>query len=448
MREKFNRLTKDSLVYGLGDAINKSVAIFLVPVYTRIFSTADYGVIDVLATISSMLSLSIILGFTNSQNFYFFKTDNMHDQCTTLSTSFIFRITVGILVGTIAYIFADFISMLVFKNKAYGIYLKIIALTVPLEALKTLFVNIQRLTFAKWKYLLLTVGSGLTTILFIVYLVVIKRVGLIGVFEGRLGGVMVFAVVGFFLAKDYLKISFSKSRLWEMAKYSIPLVPLTLALWVLKFSDRYFLLKFSNTSQIGLYSIGNKFALGIAMVVSAFLMAWNPFSFSVAKEDDAKQFYAKVLTYYLTGICFLSILLSLFARELLMLIAQPAYYGGSKVVGLLAFSSIAYGAHHIISIGLALTKKTSLMSLSFIIAAIANIILNYLLIPSFNIMGAACATLISFVIADIFSYFMSQKYYYINYETAKLGKIILFSGIIYLGGLGIDGLAIDNRLIL
>ena len=410
------------------------IGIFLVPIYTRIFSPSDYGIMDVLGAVTTMIGIFIIMRFTAAQTFYFFDTEDKRDRCLTLSTSLIYRIFVSFIVCTMLFFFAKPFSKYVLGNTDYAVYLKIVALATPFSVVNTLFINIQRMTFSKWKYLFLTIGSGLFGTLLAIYLVVIKRVGLIGVFQAKLYGAIFFTFVGFFLVKEYLQFSFSFERLKGMLKYGVPLIPSEIAIWVILFADRYFLIHYSSMSDVGLYAVGSRIASLVIFVTGAFRMAWAPFGFAVAKQKDARQFYAKVLTYYLMGLSLLCVFCSLFAREILMVLTRPAYYGGSKVVGSLTFSAVGYGVIPITAIGLALTKKTQFNGLAFGVAAIANVVLNFILVPKFSIMGASLATVISFFIANLISYIVSQKYYYIPFELTKIFKILAFSaGIIVIG---------------
>lgn len=438
MIEKFKALGKDIIVYGTGYFVVRIIEMFLFPIYTRIFSPNDYGIMDVSRAVTNIMNIFIIMGFTSAQTFYFFNTEDKKDRRLMLSTSLIYRIFISLAICTTLFILAEPFSKYILGNADYAVYLKILALATPFTVVKTLFINIQRMTFSKWKYLFLTIGSGIFGALLAIYLVVIKRVGLIGVFQAQLYGAIFFTLVGFPLVKEYLRFSFSFERLKDMLKYGIPLIPAGISIWVIQFADRYFLIHYSGMSDVGLYAVGSKIALLVTFITGAFRLAWAPFRFAVAKEKDAQQFYAKILTYYLTGLSLLCVFCSLFAREILMVLTRPAYYGGSKVVGLLAFSAVGYGVLPIIAIGLGLTKKTQFTGLAFGVAAIANVVLNFILVPKFSIMGASLATVISFFIANLILYVAGQKYYYVPFELTKIFKILAFSAGVIVVGLLLD----------
>ena len=88
----------------------------------------------------------------------------------------------------------------------------------------------------------------------------------------------------------------------KMNHFGLPLVPSALLLWVTNFSDRFFLVKLTDTSEVGLYSVGVRIASAMVLLLTAFRTAWPAFAYSIKSDDEAKQTYAWVLT-YLVVIC-------------------------------------------------------------------------------------------------------------------------------------------------
>ena len=119
-------------------------------------------------------------------------------------------------------------------------------------------------------------------------------------------------------------------------------------------------------------------------------------------------------------------MVSLFSREILELISQNKdYIVAYKVVPYITFSKLLFGIYMIFTVGVTLTNKTKYISYSNIFAAILNIILNFIFIPKFGIIGAALASLISFILRTIILYFHSQKFYYIKYRIIRVITFLL-----------------------
>jgi len=157
--------------------------------------------------------------------------------------------------------------------------------------------------------------------------------------------------------------------------------------------------------------------------------------FSTAKEENARETYSRVLTYFLLVAMFVALALSTLSLEVIAVMSTPPFYDAYKVVPLIALSYVLYGCYFVLSVGIALEGKTKYAALIVVSAAILNLGLNYLLIPSYGMMGAAVATAICYAMLPIGMFFASRRYYPIQYEYARIAKILLACGIIYTGSI-------------
>ena len=82
-----------------------------------------------------------------------------------------------------------------------------------------------------------------------------------------------------------------------MNRFGLPLVPSMLALWMLNFGDRFFILKLADASEVGVYSIGSRIASAMVLLLTAFRAAWPAFAFSIEDDERARRAYSYVLTY-------------------------------------------------------------------------------------------------------------------------------------------------------
>ncbi len=445
MIARLKPLLKDSLIYGLGRYINTFIGALFIPIYTRIFSPAEYGIVDLIGATVSMIVIFLILGLDSATALYFYDTEDRHNQKKIISTSFYFRMMLAVVICSALFFSSGYISELIFNSTEYARFLKIGVAAIPFSLAIGFFLDLMRLKFESLKFSVISIGSTIINSILIIYLIFFLQLGIEGILIGTLISNIIFFFIGLYLTyKEYI-LSISLSRLRDLLSFGLPLLPASIAIWLMTFSDRYFLVKYSTLNEVGLYSIAIKLSGVLLLVISAFQLSWGPFAFSIKKEIDAKNTYSKVLTYYLIITSFLAIGLSLFSKEILMIMTQAEYIAAYKVVGILSFAVIFVGLYNIISIGVNLTKKTHYISLTTGIAALINIILNFLLIPSLGIIGAAIATLIANCSSVSLLYLISQKYYYIQYENVKIIKIFLFSGVIILttGLVNINSIALN-----
>jgi O-antigen/teichoic acid export membrane protein len=167
------------------------------------------------------------------------------------------------------------------------------------------------------------------------------------------------------------------------------------------------------------------------LFVSMFQFAWQPFFLHNAKEENAKEMFSKVLTYFTLMGSVILITFSLFISDIIMIqfrgfsLIGSQYWGGMHIVPIILFAYLMHGMYVIFSAGIYIEEKSIYVPLISGSGAAANILANILLIPVLNITGAAIATLISYVVMAVGYYIVTQRFYKINYEMERIGKIFI-----------------------
>ena len=110
------------------------------------------------------------------------------------------------------------------------------------------------------------------------------------------------------------------------------------------FSDRFFLVKLTDTAEVGLYSVGVRIASAMVLLLTAFRMAWPAFAYSIDDDREAQRTYAFVLTYLVALTTWVATGLALLSPWIVDWIAAPDFAESSRVVGPLAFSTVAFAA--------------------------------------------------------------------------------------------------------
>ncbi len=431
MYEKFKRLGKDSLIYGLGNMASRFIGLLLLPIYTRVFSPADYGIMDVIATMTTLASIVLAAGSGSALNFYFFKYSDPIERRKTLSTTSVYLLGINVLVAVGVWFMAEHISLLAFGRSVYAKYLRVAILSVPFASFIGLSLNIIRLQRRPWAYISFTISQLLLTTLLNIYLVVYLRVGIIGVFWTNLIVASFFSIVSIVMNRSFLKITaLSYSRMVEILRYGLPLVIGGLSMWSINSVDRFFLVTYSTLDQVGLYSVGLRLASAVGFITWAFRLANAPFQFEMSSSEDAPTIYSLTLTYFVLIVSFLCVPLALFAKPVLRLLTTATYQEAYVVVGLAAYSAAAYGMYQIIGVGLLVMKKTFLSGVAIGIGAIANVIFLYFLVPPFGMVGAALAVLLTHLTVLILLFVLAQRTYPVPYNLKRVFSTLLCAGIV------------------
>ncbi|MCX5829559.1 MAG: oligosaccharide flippase family protein [Deltaproteobacteria bacterium] len=432
MLKFLKQLASESLVYGLAGIASRFLSIFLVPIYTRIFSPEDYGVMSLVTTTMSLVGIFVILALDSAAGRWYWDTKDENDRKTTLSSWFWCQLVVASSFCAITLIFSSELSHWIVKDGRAAIYFQISAFALPIGLIGFVTSTWLRMQRRPWATTFYALGVNIFNIVMTLILVVFLRWGLLGIFYAQLFSAIVGGGIAIFLMRDWIHPRYLRfSRLSDMIKYAMPLIPASLAFWIVNSCDRYFIQNYSSTAEVGLYQVGSSIAWGIALFTGAFQQAWGPFSLSIHKRDDAKEVYAHVLLAYLWVTCVGVSLLAMFGSEVIMIFATQRYLGANSVIGLLSLSYVMIGLGFIASVGPTIMKTTAPTGFGVTMAAILNILFNFLLVPLWGKTGSAVATLVSQAMMPIYLFYRSQQMYPIPYRF-RPATIIFITAIIYI----------------
>lgn len=449
MFSEIKKLVKHSGIYALGVGLNAALAFLLTPIYTRFLSQSDFGRLEILQTFLKVLLFLIPLGVGSAiLKCYHRDAPTAKEKIALMSTAFWFIFWVALAIIFILSFFATPLGwFLVGLNFPLLIYLLLAAsfFTVLIE----LGLSFLRAQEKSKYYTLIFLFRFILTLILTIYLVGGLKFGLSGVILANL--VAQGATFLFFLPKirSYVKISYSKAALTKLLSFGLPILPASIAMWVMDLSDRYFLRFFSDLKEVAIYSLGYRvgFILEVFLVIP-FQLAWPAFAFRLAKRKDHRQIYARILTYFFLLGIFSSLALSLFAPELVKILAPSSYEAAAGIVPLVSLAYVFYGLHFILVTGLHLAGKTKYYPLLIIFPALLNILLNFYFVPLYGMEGAALTTLVAFTFLCVLTYFEAQYFYPLKQEWRRLAKIAFWGLIIFLGASFLPPLPLVARMFL
>ncbi|RZJ72048.1 MAG: polysaccharide biosynthesis protein [Flavobacterium sp.] len=250
------------------------------------------------------------------------------------------------------------------------------------------------------------------------------------------------------LSPDYFKINWHiDPKLWKrMMQYGLPIFFAGIAFAVNEHFDKILLEKILpagvGKDQAGVYSACYKLALFMTLYATAFRLGIEPFFFSHAGNDNARQTYAVITKYFVIFGSLILLSVVIFADVLkIFLLSNPDYWEAMKVVPLIIVANFFLGIYTNLSVWYKLIDKTHIGAYISIVGAIVTLALNFFLIPIFQkksgdgYMGSAIATIAAYGTMMIISYTMGQKHYEIPYDMKKilvyLGLSIGFSFIAF-----------------
>ena len=446
---QLKRLGKHSAIYGLGGLVSRILAVLLLPLYTHYLSTSDYGQIETLVALVTVLTIILRFGISSAFFRFYFDAEDDNGRRLVLRTSFWFTMAMATL-GLVAVVaLATPISEWLFgePGAANLVRASAVALWAQMnyEQLSSLFRVEERsvgFVIASLTNVALTVGAT-------VLLVVVFDKGPLGVIVGNFTGTLLvyLALLGY--RREQLGLQLDRRLLRRMNHFGMPLVPSALLLWVTNFSDRFFLVKLTDTAEVGLYSVGVRIASAMVLLLTAFRMAWPAFAYSIKSDEEAKRTYAWVLTYLVVLSTWIATTLALLSPWLVAWLTDPQFASASRVVGPLAFAAVSFGGFIVLSIGIGRARRTQFTWVITGVAAVVNVTLNLTLIPSYGMMGAAIATVAAYTVMFAGMAWWAQRIFPCPYQwrrvlTAAAAGIALASAGKLIGA----GLALSVGLIL
>jgi O-antigen/teichoic acid export membrane protein len=411
---------KQYAAYSLGIAINRLAALFLLPLYTRFLTPADYGVLDLLTITVALFQPLFMLGIDTSVQILFFTSKTKKQQNDLVITSIVLVAAFGGLCAISGWLLAPTLVKALLGQKDYLPALRLLCLDAWLISLFTLFSDNLRLRQKPLFYNLLAIVQIVLAAGFSVVFLAVQQRGVMGVVTGLvLANLVVTLLAGGLVLKQHLQMP-TLSQTLPLLRLGLPLLPVSATYWILNSSDRFFLAKLSTLQEVGLYGIANRLAAGIGIFTFAIQLSWRPFALRMQTAPQAPRLYANMPLYYFVVIGWSGLVIAAASPLLLKVFATKAYTQAAVLLTPLVLAQVIYGAYYIFSTGLEIVQRTYHITWTIVLAALLNIALNILLIPNSGAFGASLATTISYALATLCVAIASQRLYPLPYDLGRL----------------------------
>jgi len=388
------RFLKDSALYGSATLFSKGVGLLVVPLYTRVLPREEYGVIDMLVVAGALVNLTVALEISQGLARYYPEARSPEDRVRYASTALWFTAATYGLFALVAIALSRPLAALVLDGERWHSVWEVAVAAMVANGLFYLFQNQLRWQLAARWYALASAVQVAVTAGTAVWLVVVERLGVVGIFWGQIAGFLAGSAVAWpALARNY-RLSFSWSAAGEMLGFSLPLVPSSIAVFATLYTDRVAVRHFLGLGDLGLYAVAFRFASVVGLLMVGFQMALTPLVCQHYREPETPRDLARIFRYFLlpafavvTGLC-------LYSREVLSLLTGPDYRAAWSILPLLAAASLLANMYIFVP-GLWIAKRTKAIAAINAGAALLNLALNFLLVPRWGTTGAAVAALLT-----------------------------------------------------
>jgi len=433
--KKFKTVGKHGILYGTGSVARQLAAIVLIPLYTRVLTSADYGMLGLIIITGQIAGTVFALGLRSGllRSFYDYTEDA--PRKVVISTVLFLTAANSIILFLCGLLFCGYLSAQLFGSREYRFYIILIISSAVLDMFNQIVFAVFRARQKPGKFISLQMLFFLIKVCVIIYLVAIKGWAVKGVLVGQLTANGIAAFVLFWSVRNYIVPKFSLFEAHKMIRYGAPLVLVGIFGFVSTYIDRYILNFYVNLNKVGLYTLA--YQLGMLMVVllvTPVKQVWGPIFLSVKDHYNFEKFCAKSLTYLVVIGGFVFLPIALLSKELLYIMSSPEYWDAYTVIPIIAFTYLIWSTRSVLEVGILLKRRTMAIASYTLMGAAINIFLNIILIPRYGMTGAACATLVSFTATIIVDYIYNRRLFKIEYEWRRIAKAYIAIGIIFSAG--------------
>lgn len=435
MFANLRNLSRQSIVYTIGEVLRSGVAFLLLPLYTRLLTPADYGILGVVAPVDALLTILMGLGLQSAlMRFYFDHDANSEELRKYVGSISTFMLSTSLLIALLLTAIGPFVFARLLPQTPFRPYLLLTIWNACFAMTQVVPQVLFRARQQARSFVFLTFGTFLlTTILIIVFVAWLGK-GALGSLQGQLIATTIVALPTLVIIVRNSTFRFSRTMVVASLAFSLPLLPHLLGGWMLNVSDRIVLENLVSKNDLGLYTLGYQFGMVLSVVTIALNNAWVPFFYQHAGATKDAPMIAIFITYQVLIIAMLALALALLSREVIQIIAAPAYLTAYRIVPWVVLGYFARFLYFFPVSSLFWVKRTAYVPVATIIAGTANVVLNLLLVPRFGIMAAAVSTFIGFLLLFGIIFFMGQRVFPIRYEYGRLARVFLLGVALFVIG--------------
>ena len=409
--DKYKRLLNNTFVFAIAAFSSKVLIFLMMPFYTRVMPTGDFGLVDVLVQTCNLLIPFATIGINNA--IIRFGLDR--------STSKKGVFTIGLMtifLGFLVMVLCDPLITKVTVLQGYTGYLYLFVLASALHGLCSQFA--RAIGYVRF-YAIDGVFSTVLTIVLNILFLAVFRWGVKGYIWSTIITDFTCAALVFLLTRLHRFISFKKvtrALYYKMLAYCMPLIPNTVCTLIVSISDRYIITYMIGEAANGIYAVSNKIPTILMIVANIFAEAWQ--ISAVTEEEGRERFFSRVCGVYQALAFSVAAVLIVTAQLSTSLLAAPAYYEAWKYIPFLVMATTFSCIATFLSSIYMVEKKSVSTLLTKMLGAGINIVLNIWWIPAYGVYGAAFATLLSYFVMFVVRALHTRKYVRIKWNIGRL----------------------------
>jgi len=431
LNNKKASLSTSTFWYVAGNLISRGVGFILLPVYSNLISPFEFGKYSLIISAYAITAVLFNFGMAGSLTKFYLEKDDENERRKIFSAVFTFIFVFCIVLTSVIFLISKNISVLLLNNPGDYNLIMIASAALLFETLGLFWIQLLKTIEESGRVVVLLSVSAAVNLFFNLFFLYVLQYGI----KGILLAMMISNAVLFFIMLPQIKkqytLSFERERLFRLISFSIPFVAGGFFSIGTDVIDRFFLNYFLGEADVGIYSFSYRIAMVMNIFVLALGSAWTPYGIRRFHEGNYRSDFGKSFTKVLAIALLILIVISVLSDDLFQIkigngfLFDPVYSKGVIIIPIVLTGYIFKAFTNYFSLYPYISGRSRHFLISDVIAFLINILLNYILIPSYGIMGAAAATAIGFGSSMIYLFLVSKGKVKIDYQPAKIYTIII-----------------------
>ena len=422
--EKSKELAKNTIIISIGKVCTQFLSFLLLPLYTSILSTSEYGTVDLLMTYQQLIVCTIFCQIEQAVfRFLIEKRNNVKDSSIIISSCFLFVVIQAVVLGLV-FLALNAISF------PYALYLYCYIVAVMLSGLT---LQVSRGFGNNTIYALGSFISAISTIIFNVIFLAIIKWNVKGMLLSYVCGNLLCAIFIFIKLKIYKYLKTNQvdiSKLKSCLRYSVPLIPNALSWWIMSASDRTIVAAFLGTSYNGLLTVAHKFPSAYSTFYTVFNLSWTESASLHIQDSDADVFFRNVISKVYRLFAALAIGIIACMPFVFNILIHGNYSDAYYQIPIYMASSLCQVFQGVYSVIYIAKKKTKEVAKSTVVSAAINIASHLLMIRWIGLYAASVSTLLAYLFLCVWRYLDLKKYMNVGFDMKLLFSSLIVGGII------------------
>lgn len=426
-------LFKNGMIYGITSSLQNVLSFILLPLLTIYYTPAEFGIYSIVLLAGTLANAIFYLGAGSALGRFYFDIDTDCYKRQIVSTSLFITLIGAVILVILSFLFKIKLSRILFNSEVYSTHLFFAFVGTAFGFLLNILTLMLRYEKRAKAFMLISI-SGVILNFLITYILLVKfNYGILAPILGTMLSNIVFFFILFFNTFGFIIGKIQFKLIHSLLNFGLQSSITGICFFLLDWIDRLIIKEMLPMSEVGIYSLGYRLGSIVnVLLIIPFGLIWAPTRMEYFKNKDYDFFVSKVVSYFFLIGFFVVFTMTIYSDVFMkFFFSNKQYVDASKIFPIVMFAFLIYGLQNILDFGIYYHKKMYYYILISVIGILINVVLNIIFIPKYGYFSAAYITLLTYFFTTTLIYIVSNKYYIIKIEWARILILCLILFIFY-----------------